>query len=128
MGYQESYIRFKNKRNLRREYKKFQEIQETNEGLTLADIVCVRQAIKNAPPIQKGEFLLVGTGERSANQPGYLGLKGVHSLVPIDHYIPAASYMDMSINQYLDSHFRTLSKEEENRLLAKISCLPLRHK
>ncbi|MFC2947626.1 hypothetical protein [Virgibacillus sediminis] len=116
MGYQESYIRFRSERDLRKEWKQYKE-RVKQETPLLAEVVCASSAKKDVYPIKQGEMMLVVVGERSAQKmhtiERSLDIKRVKGIIPIDDFIVLAGEQHMHLDEFLQSHFHVLTREEE---------------
>ncbi|MNF66521.1 hypothetical protein D3C84_483160 [compost metagenome] len=118
MGYQESFVQFKNKETLVSELKKYK-IRNFDEDL--ARVYGVNKVKKSIKPFREGELVLVVGGERSEQRNEKrlvdgLGINNVKNIVFIDN--PA--YWEMSngeIGKLLDEHFEQLSEKEHDELL-----------
>ncbi|MFC3041573.1 hypothetical protein ACFOGI_15105 [Virgibacillus xinjiangensis] len=120
MGYQESYIRFQTEKDLRNEWKQYKERFKEKSPL-LAEVVCASRAKKDVFPIRQGELMLVVVGERSAQKmhtiEQSLGIKKVKGIIPIDDLIGLAGEQHMLLDEFLQSHFHVLTREEEDDFL-----------
>lgn len=119
MGYQQSFLQFKNKEVLKEELKKY--TKRRTEG-DQAFVLCVNRANKDIQPFVKGELLIVLGGERYAQRSKArvkkeLGIDNVKSVVFIDN--PDYCYLsDGKLGEFLDEHFVSLTKKETDELLA----------
>lgn len=121
MGYQESFIKFKNEETLKEQLKAYQKRDKSND---LADIVCVDRVKKEVYPFREGELVAVVSGERSEQRDksrlrNGLGIKRVVDIVFIDNpiYWEKAWKRGIDLGDFLREHFETLSDEEYEELL-----------
>ena len=121
MGYQESFIQFKDKKTLKKELKKYESRNKEND---FAKIVCVDRVKKGITPFRKGELLAVVCGERSEQRneerlKDGLGVENVKDIVFIDNleYSLITFEKEMSLRDLLEEHFERLSDEEYQELL-----------
>ncbi|MFB6469523.1 hypothetical protein ACE38V_22580 [Cytobacillus sp. Hz8] len=121
MGYQESFIRFKDEKILKEQLKVY---QKRDKGNDLADIVCVDRVKKEVHPFRVGELVAVVSGERSEQRDknrlrNGLGIKRVVDIVFIDNpiYWEMAEEQGVDLGDFLREHFETLSDEEYEGLL-----------
>ncbi|MEI2368017.1 hypothetical protein [Niallia circulans] len=121
MGYQESFIKFKNEETLKEQLKAYQKRDKSND---LADIVCVDRVKKEVYPFREGELVAVVSGERSEQRDksrlrNGLGIKRVADIVFIDNpiYWEIAWKRGIDLGDFLREHFETLSDEEYEELL-----------
>lgn len=117
MGYQESFIKFKNKKDLVAEVKRYKG-RETSDDL--ATLICIDRIKKDISPFIKGEFVAVVCGERSEQRTAHslregLGIENVQSITFIDEYMDQA---EGDLEGFLEEHFEKLSDSELNAILA----------
>lgn len=121
MGYQESFIRFKDEKILKEQLKVYQKRDKSND---LADIVCVDRVKKEVYPFREGELVAVVSGERSEQRDksrlrNGLGIKRVVDIVFIDNpnYWEMAEEQGVDLGDFLREHFETLSDTDYEELL-----------
>jgi hypothetical protein len=120
MGYQESFIKFKNKKNLVEQLKRYEKQGKSD----LIEIVCVDRVKKDIVPFKEGELVAVVAGERSEQRElsrleRELGISKIQDIVFIDNPL----YWDMAMDrggglkEILEEHFEILSDGEYKELL-----------
>lgn len=121
MGYQESFIKFKDVEILINQLKGYQ-LRDKNGDL--AEIVCVDRVKKDIIPFKKGELVAVVCGERSEQRDRNrlrrgLGITKVQDIVFIDNpsYWEMAMDQEVGLGEILEEHFERLSDEEFEELL-----------
>lgn len=120
MGHQASFIKFRNKKTLVEQMKKY-ENQPERKRSDLVEIVAVYRVKKAIWPFNKGEFVPVVAGERGViyNIPllkEELGISKFQQVIAVD----CAEYYFMQIEQNIDIfdvYFEELPKEIWTELL-----------
>lgn len=113
MGYQQSFIKFKDLELLKSELIKY---NQRNSEYDLATVYGVVKIIKPISPFEKNELALVMGGERSEQRNTNrlkegLGIENAQEIVFIDNpYYWELS--DGNIGELLDEHFQTITKDE----------------
>jgi hypothetical protein len=111
MGYQESFIKFRNAEDLIEEVRKYKRRDTSSD---LAELVCVDRVKKAVHPFKAGELVAVVCGERSEQRTTNalregLGIENVQSITFIDEYMDQA---DGDLPIFLEEHFEKLSESE----------------
>lgn len=121
MGYQESFIKFKNVKTLIEQLGKYNKRDKAND---MAEIICVDRVKKEIYPFKKGELVAVVCGERSEQRDRNrlrrgLGITNVQDIVFIDNpfYWEMAMEQDVGLGEILGEHFERLTDEEYAELL-----------
>lgn len=118
MGYQESFIQFKNVEVLKSELKKYKDRDSSEDAASIYGVTRVR---KDIHPFKEGNLVAVVGGERYAQRSRdrfkeELGLKNIKHIVFIDN----PDYCEMSdgnLGGLLDEYFEQLTSEEHEELL-----------
>lgn len=116
MGYQESFIQFKNDQDLIEEIRKYKGRDTSGD---LAQLVCIDRVKKAVSPFNEGELVAVVCGDRSeqrttdALKEG-LGIENVKSITFIDEYMDQA---DGDLQGFLEEHFKKLSDAEMETII-----------
>lgn len=120
MGYQESFIKFKDTKTLIEELRRYEKKDKSKD---LADIVCVDRVKKQVSPFKEGELVVVVGGERSQQRDKNrlqkeLGIKNIVDIVFIDnpYYWEIAGEKGISLRDFLTEHFESLSESEYEEL------------
>lgn len=120
MGYQESFIKFRDQKTLIEQLKRY----EKREKSDLVKIVCVDRVKKEIYPFKVGELVAVVGGERSEQRDRNrirkgLGITNIQDIVFIDnpYYWEMAMEQDGGLGEILDEYFERLSDEEYAELL-----------
>lgn len=120
MGYQESFIKFKDKETLIEQLKRY----EKREKSDLVEIICVDRLKKEIYPFKKGELVAVVGGERSEQRERNrlrkeLGIAKIQDIVFVDNpiYWEMAMEKDVGLGDFLWEHFERLSDKEYAELL-----------
>jgi hypothetical protein len=120
MGYQESFIKFKDQKTLKEQLKRY----EKREKSDLIEIICVDRVRKEIFPFKAGELVAVVGGERSEQRERNrlrkgLGITKVQDIVFIDNpiYWEIAMEQDVDLGEILGEHFDRLTDEEYSELL-----------
>lgn len=120
MGYQESFIKFKDQKTLLEQLKRY----EKREKSDLVKIVCVDRVKKEIYPFKVDELVAVVGGERSEQRDRNrirkgLGITNIQDIVFIDnpYYWEMAMEQDGGLGEILDEYFERLSDEEYAELL-----------
>lgn len=121
MGRQQSIIKFKDRKTLVKEFKKYSKRNTENDW---AYLICVVRVIKDIDPFKKGELCAVISGERHEqrspeNLKNGLGIENVEHIAFIDsvRYFQMANDLGVNLGEFLDSHFKTLTEKEHKGLL-----------
>jgi hypothetical protein len=120
MGRQQSFVKFNNLEVLKNELIKYKDREKINDNAHVIDVVTV---IKGTRPFKKGDFALVVGGERweqrnPMNLKEGLGIENIERIVFIDNedYVMKAQFRNISLSDFLDTHFRTLNEKERDEL------------
>lgn len=118
MGRQQSFVKFESKEVLVSELKKY---DERNNREYQTYVIGVVETIKPIQPFSKGELALVMGGERYG-QRNTNNLKEETGIENADHivFIDCERFVMKSngdLGKFLDSHFRSLTEDEINKLL-----------
>lgn len=120
MGYQESFIKFKDKKTLIEQLRRY----EKREKSDLVEIICVDRVKKAIYPFNEGELVAVVGGERSEQRERNrlrrgLGITKIQDIVFIDNpfYWEMAMERDADLGDILWEHFEKLSDKEYAELL-----------
>lgn len=121
MGYQESFIKFKNEKTLIEQLNKYAKRDKAND---MAEIICVDRVKKDIVPFRAGELVAVVGGERSEQRDRNrlrkgLGIAYVQEIVFIDnlYYWEMAMERDADLGEILEEYFERLPDEEYEILL-----------
>lgn len=124
MGYQESFIKFKDQKTLIEQLKRY----EKREKSDLIEIICVDRVKKEIFPFKQGELVAVVGGERSEQRDlsrlrKELGISKIQDIVFIDNpiYWEMAMDRDVGLGDILGEHFKRLSDEEYAELKKQIN-------
>ena len=116
MGIQASFIKFKDNVTTKRELRKYQKRDKSED---VVDIVALEKVKKDICPFKKGEIVVVVVGERWIQRDTKelckeLGVKGIVEIAFVDnpYYWDLAIEEDKSIDEILSEHFEQLSEEE----------------
>ncbi|WP_430789092.1 hypothetical protein VBD025_02760 [Virgibacillus flavescens] len=109
MGYQESFIKFKDVTTLIKQLKSYNKRDKTED---MAEIVCIDKVKKEIVPFKEGELVAVVCGERSEQRDHNklrkgLGITNVQDIVFIDnpYYWEMTMDQDVGIGEILGEHF-----------------------
>ncbi|MBN6185677.1 hypothetical protein JQN58_01600 [Aneurinibacillus sp. BA2021] len=123
MGYQESFIKFKDEKTLVQELRRYENGEKDSD---LVHIVCVDRVKKQVSPFNEGELVAVVGGDRSQQRDikrlqKELGIKNIAHIVFVDNsiYWEIAEEKGVGFGVFLKEHFEQLSKEEYAELLKK---------
>lgn len=121
MGYQESFIKFRNQKTLIEQLKKYSRRDKASD---LAEIVCVDRVKKDIFPFKEGELVAVVCGERSEQRNRSrlregLGITKIQDIVFIDnpYYWEMAEDKNVDLSEILGEHFEKLSNAEYDQLV-----------
>ncbi|MCF2649681.1 hypothetical protein [Niallia circulans] len=116
MGTQASFIKFKDISTMKRELRKY---QKRNKSDDVVDIVALEMVKKDICPFKKGEIVAVVVGERWIQRDRKelckeLGVKSIVEIAFVDnpYYLDLAIEEDKSIDDILSEHFEQLSDNE----------------
>ncbi|MCP1156611.1 hypothetical protein [Bacillus infantis] len=116
MGTQASFIKFKDMTTTKKELRKYQKKDKSDD---VVDIVALEKVKKDIFPFKEGEVVAVVVGERWIQRENKelckeLGLKNIVEVVFVDnpYYWDLAMEKDRSIDDILREHFEQLSDEE----------------
>ncbi|MFT4413359.1 hypothetical protein ACLM5H_05820 [Fredinandcohnia humi] len=120
MGYQESFIKFKDEKTLVQELRRYEKGEKDSD---LVHIVCVDRVKKQVSPFNEGELVVVAGGERSQQRDKNrlqkeLGIKNIVDIVFIDNpfYWEMAEEKGIDFGDFLTEHFESLSENEYEEL------------
>ncbi|MFK5707538.1 hypothetical protein [Lysinibacillus boronitolerans] len=120
MGYQESFIKFKDEKTLVQELRRYEKGEKDSD---LVHIVCVDRVKKQVSPFNEGELVVVAGGERSQQRDKNrlqkeLGIKNIVDIVFIDNpfYWEMAEEKGIDFGDFLKEHFESLSENEYEEL------------
>lgn len=120
MGYQESFIKFKDQQTLIEQLKRY----EKREKSDLVEIVCVDRVKKEIYPFKEGELVAVVGGERSEQRDRNrlkreLGITKIQDIWFVDNpiYWEMAMERDVDLGDFLGEYFEKLSDVEYAELL-----------
>lgn len=121
MGVQASFIKFKDNKIMKRELRKYQERDKTDD---VVDIVALERVKKDICPFTEGDIVAVVVGERWIQRQTKelckeLGIKGVVEVVFVDnpYYWDMAMEEDRGVDEILDEHFAKFTDEEYKEFL-----------
>ncbi|MCM3570505.1 hypothetical protein [Neobacillus mesonae] len=116
MGTQASFIKFKDMTTTKKELRKYQKRDKSDD---VVDIVALEKVKKDIFPFKEGEVVAVVAGERWIQRENKelckeLGLKNIVEVVFVDnpYYWDLAIEENKSIDDILGEHFEKLSDEE----------------
>lgn len=120
MGYQESFIKFKDEKTLLQELRRYEKGEKDSD---LVHFVCVDRVKKQISPFNEGELVVVVGGkrgqQRDKNKPQKeLGIKNIADIVFIDNpfYWEMAEEKVINFGDFLTEHFESLSENEYEEL------------
>lgn len=121
MGYQESFIKFKDEKTLIQELRRYEKRGKESD---LVDIVCVDRVKKQVFPFKEGELVAVVGGDRGQQRDkkrlqNELGIRNIVDVVFVDNpiYWEMAEDKGVRFTVFLKEHFVQLSKDEYEELL-----------
>lgn len=107
MGFQQSYIKFKNENDLKEELSRLIQRKIKFRNYTSCDVVGVGRAVEPFEPFKKYEYFLVIIGERfpqksEENLYEELGIMNIEEIVFIDDYFDLAEDEGLELSDWLD--------------------------
>ncbi len=121
MGVQASFIKFKDIKTMKRELRKYQAKDKSDD---VVDIVALEKVKKDILPFKEGDIVAGVVGERWIQRQTKelckeLGIKGVVEVVFVDnpYYWDMAMEEDRGVDEILDEHFEKFTDEEYKEFL-----------
>jgi hypothetical protein len=121
MGYQESFIKFKDEKTLVQELRRYEKYEKDSD---LVRIVCVDRVKKQVFPFNEGELVAVVGGDRGQQRDKErlqkeLGIRNIVDIVFVDNpiYWEMAEDKGVRFTDFLKEHFIQLSKGEYEEFL-----------